>query len=360
MGTIKQKTLGALLAPMVITGLTACSAMSESFTPNPAVTKTSDPTVTPPAPTPAPTDKPDLLTCLNTIPDYSISPALVNFQMTDSTGGSVGATAGIGGVPVGAQLGLTYDSGKLITSMRTTRPLYGPSPLPDTMGEADVTKVSFNIGLSASIANLSFNDFTQTPLASMSNTAMSTNLQNVVRETTDPWTSQVSTLYTDSQVEIPRGQNSGIQVGDEFALYKVSYEWVGAPCQSNLKIIRPLSNVPYAKVVASSVSTNTTVLTVESIMNGFSIELHDQVVISNLKTTTTSQCTTDWLGNQTCQQVTVPRLALKRSLQLQPTSGDPIPFANGSTIQNVNINPMIDKLLAMLIANPTTTFYIAQ
>lgn len=360
MGTIKQSALLSVLAPMMLTGLAACAPMEANFKPNPDIAKATDPTVVP-TPPPVTTEKPDLMGCLNKIPDYSISPTLVNFQMTDSSGVTVGVNTGISGVPVGAKLGVQYETGKLITSMRVTRPLYGASPLPDTQGLATAQKIGFDIGLSASIANLGFNQFTQTPLAKMSNDALIMNLQNVVRETTDPWSSQVSMSYSDSQFEIPAGANAGIQIGDEFALYKVDYVWEGDPCQSNLKVIRQLSNIPFATAVASQApAANTAVLTVVTLMNGMKIEKHDRVVMSKLKTTTAEQCSTDWLGRKTCKTVEVPRLALKRSVQLQATTGEPIPFASGSSIQNLNINPMVDKLLAMIIADPTSTFYIVQ
>jgi len=360
MGTIKQKALCTVLAPMMLTSLAACSPMAASFKPNPDAAKASDPVVAPTPPPPV-TEKPDLMGCLNKIPDYSISPTLVNFQMTDSSGVTVGANTGISGIPVGAKLGVQYETGKLMTAMRVTRPLYGPSPLPDTQGVATAEKIGFDIGLSASIANLGFNQFTQTPLAKMSTEALIMNLQNLVRETPYTWSSQVSDIYSDSQFEISVGSNAGIQVGDEFTLHKVEYVWEGDPCQSNLKIIRQLSNVPFATAIASQApAANTAALTVVTLMNGMTIEKHDRVVVSKLKTTTAEQCTTDWLGRKTCKTAEVPRLALKRSVQLQATTGEPIPFASGTSVQNLNINPMIDKLLAMIIADPTSTFYVVQ
>lgn len=362
MQTLKPKALVVALTPILVIGLAACSPMGASFSPNPTPKKTSGPDAEPEPTPPIVTEKPDLMKCLNTTPDFTLAPSLVNFQMTDSTGVSVGANAGIGGVPIGAKLGVTYDTGKLMTSMRVTRPIYGPNPLPDTLGEAIAEKIGFDIGLSASIANIGFSQFTQTPLAKMSNEALIKNLQGVVMQTLEPWTTQVSDIYNDLEIEVPVGANAGIRMGDEFAVYKVEYIWDGEPCQSRLKIIRRALNFPIATVVASQAPAgNTAILLVKELVGNYRIEKHDQLVISKLVTETKTDCTTDWwTGKQTCKTVDVPRPALKRSVRLEPTTGEPIPFATANGTVPMNINPMMDKLMELIIGDPTSTFYIVK
>jgi len=218
MTTINLAKARLVWIPTLVCGLSACVPMSSSF----KATDVASSAIKAPPPIEGPVDK---LTCLNTAVDYELSTDVISFHMTDSRGFRVGVKAPISGIPVGIDLGMTYSTGDLNTAMHLTRPLYGPDSVADKPGKGTNKQISFNADFGVQIVNFGFKYLKDTPIGKLTESALINNLQNLFADIRDPWSTHISKIYGASDIEIPVGTSSGIQVGDVFDVYDVSYRW---------------------------------------------------------------------------------------------------------------------------------------
>jgi hypothetical protein len=339
----------------MVCGLSACAPMSSSF----KATDVASSAIKAPPPIEGPVDK---LTCLNRAVDYELSTDIVSFHMTDSRGLRVGVKAPISGVPVGIDLGVTYSTGDLNTAMHLTRPLYGPDSVADKPGNGTNKQISFSADFGIQIVNLGFSYLKATPIGKLIESALVKNLQNLFADIRDPWSTHISEIYGASDIEIPVGTSSGIQVGDEFDVYDVSYRWHGEPCESTLSVVRRNSPDPVATLVATQASSpTTTILAVKNLHGSLPLAKYQQVILAKQFIHHKQTCEKDrWTGKQKCKIEPIPRAALKRSVRLGGVSGDPIYFNINGATRPVEVNRMAETQLGYILNSDAIGFYIRK
>lgn len=352
---------GTSMFAAVSLALSACTPMATSFTGTPEASALATP-----SPSPTPTATPTVaavnqLSCLDNQPDYILNTSIVSFQLTDSYGATVGVNF-LQGLLSAIGLGVQYSSGDLTTEMHLFQPLNTTITIADQNGTATASSIKLDTNLGISILSLGFSYYNTTPIAGLSNSALANNLSNIVANIDDEWTSHVSQVYGSSQIEIPAGSKAGIQLGDEFAIYPVEWEFSsGTPCKGSLQIARRLSTTPIAiATVSQPPSASAAILTLSQQQAGQTVATYSLVTISKLANSSTQVCTTDFWGNQTCTDSTT-RTTLNRSVRLGPVTGNAIPFDSGSGAVNVDITPYAAQQLQTLInASNANGLYLVQ
>lgn len=324
------------LTPALVCGLVACSPMAANFS-----TQKFDATKN------ALGHERDGLDCLVETPDYQLDTSILWFQLEQKNGVKVGVNPSIGGVPVGISLGVTYGTGNLSTAMHLSQPLHGPDIIVSETGQGELQEVSFDAGLAVSLANLQFQHYSTTPVATLSELAMRDNLVKIRPSVKDEWSTVVSYVYGEKDIEIPVGYSSGVRKGDQFYIYDVEYLWKGTPCQSPLKIARRLSEDPIAvAVVSQAPSSDTSLLTITQLKQGAQVTKYSQVTVSALAPNPQT-CETDFWGNKSCSSK--PRSALKFSLRLGAMKGVPLPFLVAGRTVEVDITRFTGDQLAAFV-----------
>jgi hypothetical protein len=302
--------------------------------------------------------------CLDTKVDYILNTDVVDFEMQDGGGLTAGfSPSGLG--IVGISVGVSYSDGELQTMMHILDPLKPGVPIVNVPGQASDSNFSFSLDVNFSIASFGPSFWFTTPIATLSNNALTNNLQGVSDQLnalqTDWWTT-VTELNGNTGFFIPVGASAGIQVGDEFKVMDVTYEWAGdgTPCGAN-ELIMPLVNSTTPKVIAKAqtVTVDYAYLVIESSTKP--IGLHDYVTISALTQSTPVTCT-NFLGIGCPAQGPTTRNTLARSVRIGTITSKPLPFVGqNNTVQNVDISPFVSEQLQTLLSQQSFAgFYVHQ
>jgi hypothetical protein len=247
----------------------ACSPMTAALqTTGAIVKKASD----------LPIEKGDELSCLTDTVDYELSTQITSFEMVNSVGASFGFNK-LG--PLSAiDLNAKYSSGNLTTAMQLWDPLKSSTALANGEGTGAMKTVSFGINFLAGIFGIGFDFYHKTPVFTMSDNALKSNLPDLLTNMNSlekaDWDTNIIHIVNNKSFEVPVGYLSGLAVGDPFDVYTTDYYWTGAPCGSSLRIAVKSKNA-IAKAVVSQVSADTAYL--ELVGEAFAkLDLHMRVV----------------------------------------------------------------------------------
>jgi len=119
-------------------------------------------------------------------------------------------------------------------------------------GSSVMRQNEFSFSFNIDQFGISFENFSQTPLAELTKRGLSSTLDDLKSDfdqNTESWSSVVKAviedeLYTD--IIVASGKASNLKVGDLLSFYNVEHIWSGKPCESEYIFSRRLSEEPSA------------------------------------------------------------------------------------------------------------------
>lgn len=171
--------------------------------------------------------------CMVNLPMARLGGAVNSFEILGGSGISLGFFPG--GIHTGGGLSgdvnFQVESAQMALSMKAWRPLSG-----NTMAAVNVTahqtKTSLGFGLNLGMFRLGPSFFYETPLATVTLTALSRAVRSLQDSLSiEPWFTRVLANH-DTELTIIGGRNLGLQVGDLLSVYNERYYWQGLPCES--------------------------------------------------------------------------------------------------------------------------------
>lgn len=184
--------------------------------------------------------------CMVHMPQAVINTDIVNFQLTNSGGVSVGIAqwANLG-------LGVTYKKATLTMAMRADDPLIPGHVIAATTSKANKQEFGVNVSLSPGGVGLGANFYSATDLAKVVSTALDKGVTDLKGQfdKAEGWYAQVL-KNCDKAILINAGNSSdaGLQVGDQFEVYNMWYDWAGESCDSTLNGAMRSTKTPIAVV----------------------------------------------------------------------------------------------------------------
>lgn len=327
MGSITKASTAVLAL-----ALAACAPMAASFQDGTPVTKKED----------TPIVAKDELACLDDKIDFDLRVSVNRFEMSGGSGANAGFNPG--GLLQLIGLNVTYDSGDLNTSMSLYQAFKTKAAIAN--GEGVATKSSFGFGLNflAGLFNGGFNFYSQTPVFDLSKDALTSNLGTLVtdlKKYMDPWSTNIVTVMSETEFIIPVGKNAGLVDGDELKIMAATYEWVGSPCESDLRMM-----VVKPEVLAIATVSGVTFDNAHLVLKAkpkVPIEKHALVMISKLLTVNK-----------------IARTDLKRSVRVGRVSSQPLRIKTETGNETLDLSPLMFEQLKTLLRDPAsgTMFYL--
>ena len=177
-----------------------------------------------------------IASCLLYTPMANLGGAINSFEIVGGGGITLGFTpAGVSGL--GANVGsvdFNVQYAQLDVAMSAVDPLSGEvlSAVDVTAGQ---TKTTLNADINLGMFNLAPSAFYQTPLAAVTQNALSLGVAGLqTGMTNDDWYTRVL-ANQGSTLTIVGGNDLGLQVGDQLAIYNEVYYWDGTPCASTYR-----------------------------------------------------------------------------------------------------------------------------
>jgi hypothetical protein len=162
--------------------------------------------------------------------DQSIDLNLWDYEFVGSDGGVFGFDK-LGPLNL-LDLSFKVDKAKLYMKVLPSNPYERNA---DFDVAANDTDVQFGVKVGFGDIAVGFNHYSNTPVAKMIYSALSKAVEGIKASTTKKeWSTRVlkSPLEQRDRVVIQAGADAGITEGDEFEVWDVTYNWVGAPCAS--------------------------------------------------------------------------------------------------------------------------------
>ncbi len=285
--------------------------------------------------------------CLLTTPNFQINTAVDAFQLSGGVNGGAGFNPG--GILQAIGVNVTYSSGELNMSMVFNAPLFGPSPIANSTGKATTNNFSISTtGLAGLVTGnagaWSSTGFYQASQDALSNTfdALKANLP-----AQPPWWTVVSAAVNENEFLIPVGTTAGLQVGDQFNVFKVDYQWQGdgLPCQNPLKIALKLSSQPFAVVTVKQVELGYAAVFISKSINGDVIGAFDRLEIKQLMKAPGGAA----------------RTTLNYSVRLGGvTQSNGLVFSDGKFSHAIDMTPFVRSQLNDLLANKIAGYYLVH
>lgn len=299
-------------------------------------------------------DTGDELSCLATAADYELETEIVSFEI--SGGASASAGFSFSGLLSAIGLGVSYSTGTLTVEAHLSEPLARTAALVDASGASTLKKFSFDSSVSVWLAALSFSTYTQTPIATLTKTALQNAMAATVKSlrgsggVEGEWTTVASRLLEDGGLLVPVGANAGLKVGDRFNVTNVDYEWEddSAPCSSALLMARRLTSKPIAVATVQQISTGSAYLTVSDLATGAEIKPYAVLTVSSLAAADDGSVRTS--------------SSLARSIRLGSVSqAQSLVFTLSSGAQSVDLTPYVREQLASVVRESSSGgFFIRE
>lgn len=281
--------------------------------------------------------------CLLTTPNFEMKTAVDAFQLKGGANGGAGFNPG--GILSVIGVDVTYSSGELDMSMVFTAPLFGSNPIANATGKGTTNNFSVTTNGLASLVTGNVGVWASTGFYQVSLSAISDTFENLKANlpSMPPWWTVISAAVTENEFLIPVGTTAGVQVGDQFNVYKVDYQWQGdgRPCSNPLKIALKLTSQPFA------------VVTVRQVELGYA-----SVFISKLNNTTDKISAFDRLE---ISKLVGNRKALNYSVRLGTvTQSNGLVFSDGRTTQALDMTPFVRTQVNDLLANQITGYFLTH
>ncbi len=182
--------------------------------------------------------------CLYTSPQAQLSGSVISFEVSGGGGLSIGypstgpVTEASGSISIqNSDLNMTFDS---------VEPFWGDVPKVSTNSVVTSSNSTFSIDL---LSMIGLNFFFNTPIATTIENGMQTGLNAIVAgyegssgtvaAWNAAWESRVlyaPTIANDTtQIAIGAGSNANVEVGDQFLITNMNYQWNGTPCTSTFQ-----------------------------------------------------------------------------------------------------------------------------
>lgn len=266
-------------------------------------------------------------TCEIQASEYALSTKAVAFELESDTGLSMGWDL-ISGFLRAIEFSFRLKTARLSLAMSLYDPLAPNRELLGVLGKSRLWGLNFKFDLGFNQIGAGFSHYSQTPLAKLSEKALSDGLDNLTEtmsDLQDPWSTMVVAIPNSSQVVIPVGTFAGLKVGDQFAIFNVEHVWQGEPCQSVHLFTRKTTDQAVALGEVIQVENRAALLGVTMSGPGKTdIENGAQVEIHRLKDT---------------------KRVLKRSLRIDKVIGAKLQFENS---QVIDIGPYLaDQIRAV-------------
>lgn len=196
--------------------------------------------------------------------EYALDTKMVSFEIVSNNGATFGFDLLTNFFKM-FQLSFKTKTGRMALAMSLYDPMNPEYELMNVLGSSKMNESSFKFDISFQQIGLGFEHYSKTPLSKLAEKGLDDTLGRLVNEINklqDPWSTQVVATPSKSEMVVPVGSFTGLQVGDEFAVYNVEHIWSGTPCSSQHLIARKTTPYPVAIVVASQVEKNAAMLTV--------------------------------------------------------------------------------------------------
>jgi hypothetical protein len=199
--------------------------------------------------------------CLINLPDVTVSGSVISFAVTAGNGYSIGFNQS------GAQAGIGLGAQYSVTTKSLQMQMYGVDSAKDLNGNAhyiaaplvdqNAKDTSGKFDISYSLISAGYNWYKNTPLATMTEGALSTGVTKIKAEMDkNNWTTKVLDLQPfdpssgavlgDEGVVIKGGTDVNLKTGDQVVFYNEKVLWSGKPCESNYLGYARLVTVPFA------------------------------------------------------------------------------------------------------------------
>lgn len=184
--------------------------------------------------------------CMIGMPQAVIKTNIVNFELTQSGGLSVGIAdfANLG-------VGLNFKKATLTMSMDALDPLIPGHVIASSSPKAKRQEFAINLSMAPGGIGIGADFYTKTDLAKVVSTAMEKGLDDLKGQfnKAEAWYAQVL-RNCDKAILINAGNSSdaGLQVGDQLEVYNVWYDWEGESCNSTLLGSMKATQYPIAVV----------------------------------------------------------------------------------------------------------------
>jgi hypothetical protein len=184
--------------------------------------------------------------CMIHMPQAVINTDIVNFELTSSGGISIGIAdwANLG-------VGLTYKKATLTMAMRADDPLIPGHVIAASTPKAKRQEFAVNLSANPGGVGIGLNFYSKTDLAKVVSTAMEKGIVDLKQQfdLAEGWYGQVL-KNCDKAILINAGNSSdaGLQVGDQFEVYNMWYDWEGEACNSTLLGVMKSTQKPIAVV----------------------------------------------------------------------------------------------------------------
>jgi hypothetical protein len=202
-------------------------------------------------------------TCAIETADYALDISVLSFEMTDAIKGSIGydfAKGFLGAIGIGANI----KGGRLDTVMELKHPINLSDKYASSTQSTKFSQNEFSFTLDAGKLSAGGDFFYQTPIAKLSQQALTKNLKDLLKQAKnamDPWETRVTRLLDDSRLVIAAGTSAGLQLGDQLDLYNAADYWEGDPCGSRYISHEPLNpDRPTARYKVTSRTPETAIL----------------------------------------------------------------------------------------------------
>jgi len=286
----------------------------------------------------------DPMSCLVTTPNFSLAASIDSFELT----GGANANAGfnINSILSAIGLNVTYSTGQLNMSMTLQTPLYGPARVAIATGNASSNNFSFSASVLDGLIGGGLGFWSSTGLQPLSVsalgntfTALSKNIPGTV------WSTVVTGTIAANQYTIPVGETTGLQMGDTFNVYSVSYVWGGngAPCTNPLQIVNKLNGgAPIGVATVKQIAYDTAIVEIDG--PSLPVVNYDRLEILKLAPAANGSA----------------RTQLKYSMHISGvTQAADLQFNNGTSIETVPMTGFVGTDLTNYLVN-TVGYYNVQ
>jgi hypothetical protein len=198
--------------------------------------------------------------------EYVLDTQMIGFEVTDK--GSFHLGFDFSGLLKVFDVSLAASSGRTDLAMQIYQPqdLQAPLAASSGMGKFQSFEVKADISIEAITAGFAY--FHETPLALMTERGIDNsllNLQKLLAPAQVAWSTKLVQVENATQAAIAVGKVAGLANGDQFYVYNVVSEWVGAPCASQYIGERKEPLVPIAIATVVDAQFNDSFVTIESL-----------------------------------------------------------------------------------------------
>lgn len=184
--------------------------------------------------------------CMIHMPQASIKTDIINFELTTSGGLTIGIAdwANLG-------LGLNYKKAVLTMNMQAKDPLIINHVIASSTPTAKRQEFGINFSIAPSGIGLGLDYYQKTDLSKVVSSGLEKGVTDLKTQfdKAEGWYAQVL-KNCDKAIMINAGNDSdaGLQVGDQFEVYNMWYDWEGESCNSQLMGVMRSTSTPIAVV----------------------------------------------------------------------------------------------------------------